>query len=152
VPKRLFGSIEPRLQRLSTMGVSGHEDGWFHVGLASSFPNTTTSGTSTLSDKQSCNEGNQENRGCKVFHAPSAGGGSPEAVELSSDPKDQAVASLRMGEQVLVFQYQNRFHAISNVGSGQSFAATTDNGRNVLIRRTRCPMVYLSISKSLVSC
>jgi hypothetical protein len=90
-------------------------DTWFSVGLSSSFPNITESGSVTLSDQQSCNGDDTSKNGCKVFFASDTDSKSKEATELSSDPKDQVTASLRRGEQILVFQYGGKVHAIDNV-------------------------------------
>jgi hypothetical protein len=84
----------------------------FSVGPASSFPNITESGSVTLSKQQSCNNTSTA-PGCKVFYAPNTD--NLEATQLSDDPKDQVNASLRRGEQVLVFQYAGKFHAMDNV-------------------------------------
>jgi hypothetical protein len=90
---------------------SQHGNTWFSVGPASSFPNVTESGSVTLSEQQSCN--NTKTPGCKVFYALDTD--NLEATQLSDDPKDQVNASLRRGEQVLVFQYAGKFHAMDNV-------------------------------------
>ena len=90
-------------------------DEWFSVGLASSFPNIKGSTGVTLSEQQLCGNDNTLKEGCRVFLAPDLAGDSKEATQMSSNPKDQVNVSLRRGEQVLVFQYQGKFHAIDNV-------------------------------------
>lgn len=89
-------------------------DAWFSVGLASSFPNITESESVILSKELPC-DGEAIRRGCRVFATTHAGGETSKAVQISDDPKDQVDASLRRGEQVLVFQYRGKFHAIDNV-------------------------------------
>lgn len=91
-------------------------DAWFSVGPASSYVNVTASDDLALAENRTCSRGGNVRPGCKVFLVPEADG-SKAVMELSPDPKDQVDASLRKGEQVLVFQYNNKFHAIDNVSS-----------------------------------
>jgi hypothetical protein len=91
-------------------------DAWFSVGLASSYLNVTASDDVNLAEHRSCSKDGIAKPGCKVFLVPEADG-SKAVVELSHDPKDQLDASLRKGEQVLVFQYNDKFHAIDNVSN-----------------------------------
>jgi hypothetical protein len=92
-------------------------DTWFAVGLTTSFPNITKSGSVTLSDHQPCSGDDPPTPGCKVFFAPDTSDDNKVVTQLSNDAKDQVNASLRRGEQVLVFQYEGKFHAIDNVGA-----------------------------------
>jgi hypothetical protein len=102
---------------LPFQGPSGRGDGWFSVGSASSFPNITKSTIVTLSEPQLCGDHDAPKQGCKVFLAPNTDDGLREAIQIPDDPKDQVNVSLRRGEQVLVFQYQGKFHALDNVCS-----------------------------------
>lgn len=88
-------------------------DTWFSVGITSSFPNITEA--VALSEQQQCNDADEvvKRIGCKVFHAPDAD--FKKAVQISDDPRDQVDISLRRGEQVLVFQFRGKFHAMDNV-------------------------------------
>jgi hypothetical protein len=96
-------------------------DAWFFVGNSSSFPNTTESGNVILADEvtpldcQSDLVTVSSRYGCKVFLAPERINPSSRAEQLSHDPKDQLNATLRKGDQVLVFQYKDKFHAVDNV-------------------------------------
>jgi len=93
-------------------------DTWFSVGHIASFPNITES--VTLSEQQLCGgEDNVKQVGCKVFLAPDAD--SKEAIQISDDPKDQVDISLRRGEQVLVFQFKGKIHAMDNVRANFTF-------------------------------
>jgi hypothetical protein len=92
-------------------------DAWFSVGLASSFPNITESTSVTLSEPQLCDGDDNVKQACRVFLAPNFtyGDDSRQAVQISEMPEDQVALSLRRGDQVLVFQYKGKFHAIDNV-------------------------------------
>lgn len=88
-------------------------DAWFSVGLASSFPDITDSGNEPVSGNRPC--GQDQTPSCKVWQVPS------EDATLASevDPADVAEAAFAardLKEQVLVFQYKGKFHAINNVG------------------------------------
>ena len=98
-------------------------DTWFCVGAASTYPDLTRSGEDVLADHllpnisgcQSSEAASSTQRNCKVFLAPEKGDRAGQVVQLSDDPKDQLDASLRRGDQVLIFQYKGRFHAVDNV-------------------------------------
>lgn len=94
-------------------------DPWFTVGLVSSFPNLTESNAIMLAGEVetqcASSKDTQSTHGCKVFLAPDKGDRTGQAAQLSDDPKDQLDASLRKGDQVLVFQYKGKFHAVDNV-------------------------------------
>ncbi|KIV99374.1 uncharacterized protein PV09_08919 [Verruconis gallopava] len=88
---------------------------WFSVGLASSFVNITDPGCGALSGQSVVRtEGGPPKSGCKVFLAPDANDTSGQAVQLPDNPDEQLNASLRKGDQVLVFQYRGKFHAVDN--------------------------------------
>lgn len=72
---------------------------WFCVGRASAFPNL-------VSQPLLC-EG-EATPGCKVFHIPQ--GNPSEGTEV---PIDDVGVDLK--DQVLVFQFQGKFHAIEHV-------------------------------------
>ena len=111
-------SISPSLSVVNKMtfqpfiSTSRRGDEWFCVGKTSDFPNIRDSGEVVLAD---CQNQNMRLHGCKVFLAPEKGDRAGQATQLSDDPKAQLDASLRKGDQVLVFQYKGRFHAIDNV-------------------------------------
>ena len=101
------------IMALPFIAPSRHGADWFPVGLASSFPDVNESGSVALAEQQQCE--NAITRNCKVFLAPDRGDGVENAVELSGDPSDQVDATLRKGDQVLVFQYRQKFYAMDNV-------------------------------------
>ncbi|KAF3067087.1 hypothetical protein GL218_08838 [Daldinia childiae] len=84
-------------------------DAWFYVGLTSSFPNITDSGSTILSESSSCAEQNSA-PGCKVFHVPASD--SSQARQIEGDSIFHPEGGLR--DQVLVFKYKSKIHAINN--------------------------------------
>jgi hypothetical protein len=82
---------------------------WFSAGLATSFPNITTS-SSTLSDLLPCKDSSFI-PGCKVFQVPS--NDSSRAIETNLEDMDAGSTNLK--EQVVVFQFRGQFHAIDHV-------------------------------------
>lgn len=83
---------------------------WFLAGLATSYPNITTSSSTSLSDLLPCKD--SVTPGCKVFHVSPTD--SANAVEVVLDDA-LAATSAELGEQVVVFQYQGKFHAVDHV-------------------------------------
>jgi hypothetical protein len=88
---------------------------WLFVGLASRFPDITESGLVTLSERQHCSTDDSTKQGCGVFAIPNANGDLGETVQIAELSSDGVDASLRRDEQLLVFQYRGKFHAINNV-------------------------------------
>lgn len=89
--------------------VSG--DGWFSVGLASSFPDIGADEVDgDLSQPRPCST--NQKPGCKVFHVPVTNSAERSEVPLIdgevSDEQD-------LKDQVLVFRYRGKFHAIDHV-------------------------------------
>jgi hypothetical protein len=86
-------------------------DAWFSVGLASSFPDITDS-DGTVSELRFC--GQDLVTGCKVFHVSRAD--SSQAAEVDqSDVAGAESSSSELKDQVLVFRYRDKFHAVNNV-------------------------------------
>lgn len=79
---------------------------WFSVGLTSSFPDLGLD-DGDLAQVRPCNKGFKS--GCKVFQVPQAD--STQRTEIFIDPNEDAVLS----DQVLVFQYRGKFHAVDHV-------------------------------------
>ncbi|KAI1657152.1 hypothetical protein F4813DRAFT_93492 [Daldinia decipiens] len=84
-------------------------DAWFYVGLTSSFSDITDSGSIVLSEPRSCAEQNSA-PGCKVFHVPASD--SSQARQIEGDSIFRPEGGLR--DQVLVFKYKGKVHAINN--------------------------------------
>ncbi|KAI2607622.1 uncharacterized protein GGS25DRAFT_523145 [Hypoxylon fragiforme] len=82
---------------------------WFCVGLVSSLPDIFDSGSASLSEHRSCAEQNST-PGCKVFYVPSDD--SSQAHQIEGDSISHPEGGLR--DQVLVFRYKGKVHAINN--------------------------------------
>lgn len=89
------------------IGNSRAGDAWFPAGLTTSFPNITASGDTVLSQRLPCKGAFAP--GCKIFQVPPTN--SMQAVELELD--DAMADGLK--DQVMVFQYQGKFHAVDHV-------------------------------------
>ncbi|KAG4218022.1 hypothetical protein PC116_g33498 [Phytophthora cactorum] len=85
-------------------------DAWFFVGLTSSFPDITDSGSAVLSESRPC-AGQNSAPGCKVFHVPATD--SSQARQIEGDSIFRPEGGLR--DQVLVFKFKGKVHAINNV-------------------------------------
>ncbi|KAI1499644.1 hypothetical protein F5X99DRAFT_410832 [Biscogniauxia marginata] len=97
--------------------LSRRDDAWFFASLTSSFPNITESGSVTLCEPQPCGHGDSV-PSCKVFHVPSTD--SKQALQVEED----AILSqngVALQDQVLVFQYRGKFHAIDNGRKGREW-------------------------------
>lgn len=98
-------------------------DDWFFAGLASSFPNITDSGEPyfKLVWPQPCRAaaaaaGSADTTkvpGCKIFHPKAAAEASSPVEQIDTDAAAGEDAWL-MKEQVLVFRYKGRFHAVDH--------------------------------------
>ncbi|ORY67571.1 uncharacterized protein BCR38DRAFT_427503 [Pseudomassariella vexata] len=82
---------------------------WFSVGLASSFPDITESGSTAISQRLPCKSSSVP--GCKVFRVSRNDSSSATEVPLD-DVQDPELGGLK--DQVLVFQYKGKFHAVNN--------------------------------------
>lgn len=88
-------------------------DAWFRVGLASSFPNITGEDADNIAHARLCGSSNGTAPGCKVFHVPKEDSTRANQVTLDDSGTLSEPGSLR--DQVLVFQYKGKFHAINQV-------------------------------------
>jgi len=91
---------------------SGSE--WFSVGPASEFPDLGQDEAvvedGALLHPRPC--GDQKKPGCKVFHVPKTDTSKRTEVDVvAEDPE----AERDMTDQVLVFRYREKFHAIDHV-------------------------------------
>lgn len=109
-------------------------DDWFFAGQASSFPNITNSSEPyfKLVWPQPCKTAGSDGTtttaaakvpGCKVFHpkAAQAPGTAAAAEQIATDAAAGEDAWL-MKEQVLVFQYKGRFHAVDHACPHRSYS------------------------------
>ncbi|KAI0132821.1 Rieske domain-containing protein [Xylariales sp. AK1849] len=93
-------------------------DAWFSVGLTSSFPNITEADNGTVSDMRFCDEDLVP--GCRVFQAPRTD--DSQFAEVDHSEVTEAVSAPRdLKDQVLVFQYRGKFHAVNNQCPHSSF-------------------------------
>ncbi|KAM7206116.1 hypothetical protein V8F20_002898 [Naviculisporaceae sp. PSN 640] len=111
-------------------------DKWFSVGLASSFPDLgqDEEEVGVLSQPRSCG-GDNKRPGCKAFHVPKVDSSKSrevpiieEDVDDSSAPQhnsdigdESAPESTKLEEQVLVFRYKGKFHAVDHSCPHSSF-------------------------------
>lgn len=95
-----------------------NQDNWFFAGRASSYPNITDSSDRyfKLAWPQPCNKDpnsspDQTTPGCKVFHPNPPAPSSSKEIHIDDAPGEDAWL---MREQVLVFQYKGKFHAVDH--------------------------------------
>lgn len=83
---------------------------WFHVGSTSAFKDITDSGQQTLA---ACDD---EGHGppCKVFSISAPDAAQPNEMSEIEDLEDAPLGGA-LADQVLVFRFQGKFHAIDNV-------------------------------------
>lgn len=106
-------------------------DPWNFVGLASSFSNLDLDGKS-VSERRSCNPKGTA-PGCKVYRIPRANNtpGATEASEVDAGVPDMTT----LKDQVLVFRYKGKFHAVDNVSlntCNSDYLGTQTNGQPAL--------------------
>ncbi|KAI8206154.1 hypothetical protein KHU50_000630 [Colletotrichum sp. SAR 10_65] len=104
---------EHRAPEMNNFRRSRADAGWFSVGLASSFPDLG-SDDGNLSDLRFCNTDLKP--GCKVFHAPKANGSVQQSteVDISPDAFESAEMEGDLKDQVMVFRFKGKFHAIDH--------------------------------------
>lgn len=86
-------------------------DAWFRVGLASSFPNITAEDEDNIAHARPCGTNSEPKAGCKVLYVPKEDSSLASEVKLDESGAPCEPGSLR--DQVLVFQYKGKFHAIN---------------------------------------
>lgn len=94
------------------------ENDWFSVGLTSSFPDLDTT-TTALSSPRLCTGLPDLTLGCRAFHVPKEDTSKRREVPIAEDATDATAsdtgADLDLTDQVLVFLYRGKFHAIDHV-------------------------------------
>lgn len=88
-------------------------DAWVPVGVASSFPDITSADGMRVSEVRLCAKSGSSLPGCKIFHVPR-----DDSSKASEVPIDEAGAPPETGglrDQVLIFQFNGKFHAINHV-------------------------------------
>lgn len=89
---------------------------WISVGLASSFPNLVDDGN--VSQSRRCGAGYRP--GCKVFHH-------------GAEVPEESWNGVDLQDQVLVFQYRGKFHAMDHVRTPLAFlrlSTCDEEGKN----------------------
>jgi hypothetical protein len=92
---------------------------WTFVGHSSEFPDVDDD-AGNLAKHRLCNA--KSIPGCKAFHIPKEDASLSKEVEVGDDALGQTLE-----DQVLVFQYKGKFHAVDHVSSiflGADFANT----------------------------
>lgn len=111
-----------RMNFLSFRAPSRPEAQWFPVGLTSSFPELDD-GLLSLTEPRKC--GTELKPGCRAFRVPATdpSQGAEVPVEAESDPAEEsdsaeaAEARMDLRDQVLVFRYRGKIHAIDHVSN-----------------------------------
>lgn len=86
---------------------------WLFVGLTSSFPDLGTD-DDNLSEVRNCS--GESKPGCRVFYAPKED--SFESSRSLVAVEDlESCSEWDLKDQVLVFQYRGKFHAVDNVSA-----------------------------------
>jgi hypothetical protein len=80
---------------------------WTFVGLTSTFPDVDDD-AGNLAKHRLCNT--KSIPGCKAFHIPKEDCSSSKEVPIGDDALGQSLT-----DQVLVFQYKGKFHAVDHV-------------------------------------
>lgn len=127
---------------------------WFTAGLTSSFPNITADDGENIAHVRPCNQGNDESRGGKVFYVPKEDSASASQVVLEDSDAPPGAGGLR--DQVLVFQYKEKFHAINHVSHSTASSCEIKTSliadltcRNVPTHHIRSPTARLLTSRTL---
>lgn len=87
-------------------------DAWFSVGPASSFPDITSQDGSQIRETRPCPQRDENVAGCKIFHAPKEDSSKATEVTLNDAALPPEAGGLK--DQVLVFQYKGKFHAVNH--------------------------------------
>lgn len=85
---------------------------WLDVGLASSFPDIDLDGDNVAQPRM-CNSKVQP--GCKVFQVPKEDPTQIKELLVRSDGGETSMVEGSWKDQVLVFQYKGKFHAVDHV-------------------------------------
>ena len=134
--------------------------GWVSAGHASSFPDIAP-GAGTLSEPHPCAAAHRP--GCAVLHVPRTGGATPAATRIALDGGSPG-GSKNLTDQVLVFRYRGKFHAVDHVRSflflihfprfscAGLLMADTLHPSNARTRPSHCPKGRPLTSRTLASC
>ena len=109
-----YGAQLPDSSSACTMNLfrSRPDTSWVPVGPASSFPDLGED-TGSLLESRLCDAKLQP--GCKIFRVPKDDPSKSEQVFLSSDDPEAPGRGDDLLDQVLIFRYRGRFHAVDHV-------------------------------------
>ncbi|CEJ89546.1 hypothetical protein VHEMI05387 [[Torrubiella] hemipterigena] len=93
---------------------------WFAAGLTSTFPETQDH-AATLAQHRRCEALAAFKPGCKVFHVPREDPSLATEVDMTDTDFEAAEASSELKDQVLVFQYRGKFHAVDHICPHSSY-------------------------------
>lgn len=116
-------------------------DAWFCAGPTSAFPNITSEDAGQLADPRPCQGDEAITAGCKVFHVPRDDSSRAAEVPLTSSDAPPEVGGLR--DQVLIFQYKGKFHAINHVSKKRRAPTQVSHHGSLLIPRTGMPSLVI---------
>ena len=105
---------------------------WFFAGLASSFADVDESGSAVLAEQLPCKQNQPSSDStmsrttgnclslpaCRVFGIPRDGGTEASEVVLGdreADGENNGAERSRLEDQVMVFRYKGKFHAVDHV-------------------------------------
>lgn len=98
---------------------------WFSVGLASSFPDIGLD-EGNLAKYRACSADLKP--GCKVFHVSREDSSQRAEITIAEDGALQRSDMKGLKDQVLVFQYKGKFHAVDHVSpSGSAIDIPVEN-------------------------
>lgn len=125
-------------------------DAWFPVGRASTYPDITSADGTQVRDLRLCPKSEESRSGCKIFHVPKDDSSKATEVTLDESAAPPEAGGLR--DQVMVFRYKGKFHAINHVRhstlpSWRVLFLTWSN-RNVPTRPIHSPTGHLSTSRT----
>ncbi|KAL7947573.1 hypothetical protein V8C42DRAFT_318146 [Trichoderma barbatum] len=96
---------------MSFFGASSLGAAWFSVGLASSFPDSGLD-DDNLAKYRTCSA--EIKPGCKVFQVPREDSSQRAEVVIGEDGMLELSDMKGLKDQVLVFQYKGKFHAVDH--------------------------------------
>lgn len=119
---------------------------WFCAGPTSSFYDMTSEDAGQLAGTQPhpCQGDQTTDAGtaCKVFHVPKED--SSKATEVALNNMDAAPELGGLRDQVLVFQYKGKFHAINHVSKRSNPISRSSIRASLLMSRLGVPPLVIS--------
>lgn len=101
---------------------------WFSAGLASALPDTASDEGENLANLRPtlpCEDVSTKLPGCKVFSVPKEDPSKATEVSVTETDFEASEAKGELKDQVLVFQYRGKFHAVDHVSLSDSYTTIT---------------------------